>query len=310
LKKKTQEQFLEDCKRVHGDKYDYSLAEYKGAFVDVIIGCRLHGSFKQRPDAHINGKKGCTKCGKVSSGEKQKKYIPPKIAIHNLTEVHDNRYEYLIDSNITQKSYIYVVCGLHGVFRQRYDHHINGSGCKRCLYDRLSNQFSFDKNDFIKSAQEVHGNNYDYSSVEYTNSQSKVKIICLKHGIFEQQANSHLRGCGCPSCGEYGYDPDKKGSFYILDVGGKFLKFGITNNFRRRFKEISNGASFHIEAKHVFNFDDGNIPREIERLVRDSVTDLSVLSKEQMLTGYTETTSNDNLELMLKLVNSFTNNTS
>jgi hypothetical protein len=54
------------------------------------------------------------------------------------------------------------------------------------------------KNDFIK----VHGNKYDYSKVEYVNSQTKVKIICQLdgHGEFEQQPNNHLMGKGCKKC--------------------------------------------------------------------------------------------------------------
>ena len=29
-----------------------------------------------------------------------------------------------------------------------------------------------------------------------------ISIICPKHGLFEQQAGSHLRGSGCPCCGD------------------------------------------------------------------------------------------------------------
>lgn len=52
------------------------------------------------------------------------------------------------------------------------------------------------KNDFIK----VHGNKYDYSRVEYVNSQTKVKIVCPQHGEFEQQPNNHLMGKECKKC--------------------------------------------------------------------------------------------------------------
>nr|DAF11922.1 MAG TPA: Protein of unknown function (DUF723) [Bacteriophage sp.] len=45
---------------------------------------------------------------------------------------------------------------------------------------------------FIKKAQEIHGNKYDYSLVEVSRSKDKVKIICPIHGVFVQEANSHL----------------------------------------------------------------------------------------------------------------------
>lgn len=54
--------------------------------------------------------------------------------------------------------------------------------------------------EFILRARREHGDKYDYSLVEYCRSSQKVKIICRKHGVFEQLANSHLQGDGCPVC--------------------------------------------------------------------------------------------------------------
>lgn len=54
---------------------------------------------------------------------------------------------------------------------------------------------------FIKESIAVHGMKYDYSLVEYAGVLNTVKIICPKHGAFEQNAGTHLRGCGCLKCG-------------------------------------------------------------------------------------------------------------
>ena len=56
-------------------------------------------------------------------------------------------------------------------------------------------------NEFIKKAQGVHGDKYDYSKVEYVNTSTKVCIICKEHGEFWQQPANHLHGIGCPRCG-------------------------------------------------------------------------------------------------------------
>lgn len=56
------------------------------------------------------------------------------------------------------------------------------------------------KDEFIKVSNYKHNNKYDYSLVNYTNSQSKVDIICSEHGMFSQLANAHMRGQGCPKC--------------------------------------------------------------------------------------------------------------
>lgn len=54
---------------------------------------------------------------------------------------------------------------------------------------------------FIDKAVTIHGNMYDYSEVSYTNSQSKITVICLIHGRFYPAPNDHLKGTGCPICG-------------------------------------------------------------------------------------------------------------
>jgi hypothetical protein len=54
--------------------------------------------------------------------------------------------------------------------------------------------------EFIEKAINKHNNFYDYSLVEYINAQTKVKIICPKHGLYEQQPNNHLFGQGCIKC--------------------------------------------------------------------------------------------------------------
>ena len=53
----------------------------------------------------------------------------------------------------------------------------------------------------IEKAVEKHGDWYDYSQVNYVNSNTKVKILCPKHGEFWQTPNEHInRGSGCILC--------------------------------------------------------------------------------------------------------------
>ena len=55
-------------------------------------------------------------------------------------------------------------------------------------------------NQFILEAKNIHGNKYDYSLVDYQNTDKKIKIICPEHGEFEQTPYKHLKGQGCKSC--------------------------------------------------------------------------------------------------------------
>jgi len=56
------------------------------------------------------------------------------------------------------------------------------------------------KDKFIKKSNILHNNKLDYSLVEYVNSLTKAKIICPKHGVFEQIPSSHLNSNGCNKC--------------------------------------------------------------------------------------------------------------
>ena len=53
---------------------------------------------------------------------------------------------------------------------------------------------------FINKCIEKYGNRYDYSKVNYVNSQTKVCIICPIHGEFYQYPASFLQGHGCQKC--------------------------------------------------------------------------------------------------------------
>ncbi len=55
------EQFIAKAKRVHRDKYDYSLVSYETGGLPVKIVCPAHGEFEQTPHGHLSGR-GCRKC--------------------------------------------------------------------------------------------------------------------------------------------------------------------------------------------------------------------------------------------------------
>lgn len=63
FKKKSlsKEEFIERARKVHGDKYDYSLVEYVKNRVRIKIICPIHGVFEQEPSTHMRGS-GCNKC--------------------------------------------------------------------------------------------------------------------------------------------------------------------------------------------------------------------------------------------------------
>ena len=78
---KSTNEFIEDAKRIHGDKYDYSKTEYSSVFESIVITCLKHGDFNQTPNSHLHGH-GCPRCSHhISKGEQEmmdwiKQYVP------------------------------------------------------------------------------------------------------------------------------------------------------------------------------------------------------------------------------------------
>ena len=55
--------------------------------------------------------------------------------------------------------------------------------------------------EFKDRASIIHNYFYNYDLVKFENYSKKVKIICPKHGLFEQSPRSHLYNKSkCPSC--------------------------------------------------------------------------------------------------------------
>jgi len=67
------ESFILKSQAVHKDFYDYTLCDYKNTKKDVIIICRDHGTFYQKPTNHLQGK-GCDTCGRLKSINSKRKF--------------------------------------------------------------------------------------------------------------------------------------------------------------------------------------------------------------------------------------------
>lgn len=55
--------------------------------------------------------------------------------------------------------------------------------------------------EFVKRANKIHKDLYNYDKVIYKGNIFPVEIICPIHGSFFQTPHEHLGGCGCQICG-------------------------------------------------------------------------------------------------------------
>lgn len=116
--------------------------------------------------------------------------------ISKATKIHGDRYDYSKVDYINAKTKVSIICVVHGEFTQTPSNHLSNFNCQKC-----SNNFKLNTQTFIDKANQIHKNRYDYSKVEYTNTDTPVIISCKNHGDFKQIPDFHInRKCGCPKC--------------------------------------------------------------------------------------------------------------
>lgn len=129
-RRKPQDQFLAECRAVHGDRYDYSQTFYQGKRKKVTIICRKHGPFEQWPGDHLNGE-GCSDCKFEKESAMQSK--GKEDFIKDAISVHGNRYDYSQVNYVNNKTNVTVICPKHGPFEiMPQDHLQKLNGCPKC----------------------------------------------------------------------------------------------------------------------------------------------------------------------------------
>ena len=123
------------------------------------------------------------------------KKLTCKDFINKANLIHNNKYDYSKVEYVNNSTKVCIICPEHGEFWQTPRNHLIGQGCPLC-----NGTFKLTNQEFIEKANLIHNNKYDYSKVKYVNNNTKVCIICPKHGEFWQTPHHHLNGHGCSKC--------------------------------------------------------------------------------------------------------------
>ncbi|MCK5603016.1 hypothetical protein KAR91_14125, partial [Candidatus Pacearchaeota archaeon] len=122
------------------------------------------------------------------------KALTQEEVVDRFVELHGRRYNYSSVNYINNRTELEIICEKHGTtFFMTSRTHLKGGKCDQCALEDREERF-------INKAKNVHGNEYNYSSVRYVESKIKVDVICEKHGTFSVIPKNHLQGVGCDSC--------------------------------------------------------------------------------------------------------------
>ena len=122
-----QEEWIQECKIIHNNKYDYSKVVYNKGKEKVCIICPEHGEFWQTPNSHKRGC-GCPKCSYVDRAQKSR--ISQQEFEKRANEKWNRRYTYGLYKGM--HNYIEVTCPDHGVFYVTPHNHLVDCGCPEC----------------------------------------------------------------------------------------------------------------------------------------------------------------------------------
>lgn len=172
---------IKQAKSIHNNLYEY------GSIIDnkIEIICREHGRFLSSIRQHLLGS-GCKKCN-----YKNNKH---KLSMEEYLKRID--YKCINFGN----EYITFNCTKHGDFNININNIRNGAACKKCAYEKLSDDNRLDIGEFLSRSSKIHNNKYSYDKVKYINQNTKIIISCPQHGDFEQTPKKHMDGQGCKKC--------------------------------------------------------------------------------------------------------------
>ena len=190
---KGKDYFVEKAKEIHGDKYDYSRIKYVDMSTHVEIICPDHGVFKQTPANHTHKRQptGCPQCAELARNESKRK--TKESFIEAAKEVHGELYDYSKINYVDRHTKVEIIDPEFGSWWCTPSNHLSGSGHPDRRATKIANALRKSQEDFIAEAKAFHGDKYDYSKVNYINTNTKVEIIDPDFGSWWVTPSNHLK---------------------------------------------------------------------------------------------------------------------
>jgi hypothetical protein len=193
-----------------------------------------------------------------------------------------------------RKSYWWFCENKHEWYASVY-HRVN----QKCPYCR-NRKIWIGYNDLKTTHPEVALEAFGWDPTKYfAGNIKRFKWKCKKGHIWNTSINSRTQGTGCPSCANYGFDPNQKGYIYFLiHTIWEMYQIGITNFPDERLKSHKRNGFELLEIRGPM---DGHAAREIEtailRYLKNQKADLSPEHVAGKFDGYSESWTIDSYKV-------------
>lgn len=187
--RKSIEQFIQDAKNKHGNKYDYSLVKYEGSFVRVTITCTTHGPFEITPDSHLQGR-GCKQCNPSGYSKISIQWLEFMKGYYNIDIKHaENGGEHVI--KLDDKKYFCdgYATESNTIFEFNGDFwHGNPKVFERTNLNKITNKSFGELYDYtMEKKQVLRSKGYKYVDVWERDWRNAIKLVTLIQNICRGQ---------------------------------------------------------------------------------------------------------------------------
>lgn len=196
-RKLTKEDFIIKAKEIHGDKYDYSLTNYKGILQNIKIICPNHHIFEQKPDHHLYRKQGCASC-------LPNKKINQQEFLDRMDIIFGDTLLFTRSQYVNNSTGIIVTCPIHGEFSKIPSYLFNGDGCAKCRFDiRKANGETVRAPEVFFKNVKLRSPNLSFNNSVFKGHNDPIIVTCQKHGEFiVNEARNLLRHEQCELCSQ------------------------------------------------------------------------------------------------------------
>lgn len=181
-KRRTTEEFIAESKKIWGDKYDYSKANYVNDKTNICLIEKETGrEFWQNPKSHLNG------CCDIAVSPR--KVLTIDEFITKAKELHGDKYDYSKIEYVNSSTKVCIICPKHGEFWQTPHSHLSGEGCPLCKTSKLEKEII----DMLDEEGIVYEYQKKFDWLKYKKRMSIDFFIPGKNLVIECQGRQHFR---------------------------------------------------------------------------------------------------------------------
>lgn len=272
----------------------------------ISLECMVHGVFEKSLHNVLYNESGCQKCAKETVSKRMKGKAPIA-AIDSQRKTEEYFISKFLNTNCFPNGTVFtkinstkwnVYCSVCDVTNECWTSSLE-RGILSCKCMKGIRYTKAERDDQLRELAEQRSFRFvGWKEEDKQGAHDKIVIFCKIHGEFYPSVTNFLRGRGCPNCSNKNQKQCYINILYDKDIPVA-IKFGIAKDSIVRTNKQNKNSVYRVENFGIWEFENVYSCKEAERICKMSL-ECGVITKQEMLDGYSETTYVYNLD---KIVN-------